>query len=195
MVGPAVLAGTSKSNELDRRTFPNQDVDIKNENSRLANRSDASPSEKPPPEKAKVAPLAEGNDSQKNTGASKSNVSISEYPNIPGNAMALADSIASMDRVEACQTMSAWLDELRVGLPIAPFTTIEAEAASWAALATPVELEIYTTEALSRLEATPLGLKARKRVFLALWQTFIDQDRRAFVKKVDPYGLFAREAR
>jgi len=80
--------------------------------------------------------------------------------------------------------MSVALDELGAGLPIAPFDKVETEAESWAGLASPNELQAYLMATLQQLDGRPLGLTARKRLILALWETFDNRDKVAFINRV-----------
>jgi hypothetical protein len=48
-------------------------------------------------------------------------------------------------------------------------------------------LQAYACAALTRLDrAEALGQATRKRLFAAIWRSFSDQDRAAFLAKVDP---------
>lgn len=83
------------------------------------------------------------------------------------------------------------LDEVRAGDP--PYDAlgdIRGAAEWWADFANPAELQLYFASAAKRLENQALGIKSRKRMFAALWLSFSDQDRRAFLARVDPDGMF-----
>ena len=57
-------------------------------------------------------------------------------------------------------------------------------------VANAAELECYVASALNRLENQALGIKARKRMFTALWLAFTDDERRAFLARLDADGTF-----
>ncbi|MCA1775207.1 MAG: hypothetical protein LC676_06250 [Loktanella sp.] len=70
------------------------------------------------------------------------------------------------------------------------WSDVRADADEWAFLANAAELECYIASALKRLENQALGINARKRTFAALWIAFTDDERRAFLARVDADGTF-----
>ena len=74
------------------------------------------------------------------------------------------------------------LDVTGAGFPELPaFGDIREQAELWADCASHTELECYVVSGLRRLGRVPLALGQRKRIFGAIWITFSDDDRRAFV--------------
>jgi hypothetical protein len=81
------------------------------------------------------------------------------------------------------------LDVTGANFPELPgFGGIRGQAELWADCANHLELECYTVAGLRRLGRVPLALPQRKRLFRALWLSFSDDDRRAFLTRVDPEG-------
>lgn len=96
---------------------------------------------------------------------------------------------------DAGQILAFALEELFVGAPLSCLQeTLQADAAFWADCAAPPALHAYFAATLKQLGATALGEKARKRLFLTLWDGLSDADRLAFLRKVDPDGAFVRKA-
>jgi len=91
---------------------------------------------------------------------------------------------------DAGPIMAALLDENRVTAPEISdsyFRDLRQEAEDWADWADPSVLQAYACAALTRLDrAEALGQATRKRLFAAIWRSFSDQDRAAFLAKVDP---------
>ena len=104
----------------------------------------------------------------------------------------LAVAIADCDASDACQIMAAALDDLGAGQPDVSIlqSTLRQDAASWADWASPPELETVVAAGLRKIGKTALGIKARKRLIVALWESLTDADRRAFLQGVDPSGKF-----
>lgn len=74
------------------------------------------------------------------------------------------------------------LDLTGAGFPqILGFSDIRGQAELWADCANHLELEVYTVAGLRRLGRVPLARRQRKRLFLALWDTFSEEDREAFL--------------
>jgi hypothetical protein len=95
--------------------------------------------------------------------------------------MALAD----MDQEDAAQICVAVLDEAAAGMPgFDPWGDIRADAAFWADIAHPAELETYANTALRKLGQHSLGKQMRKRLFKDLWRSFSDDQRATFLKRV-----------
>lgn len=112
-------------------------------------------------------------------------------------AVDLCLAIASCDQRTAMQIMSAALEDLLAGSPDpAPdwLEGIRRDAEWWADLAAPHELEAYTAAGLRAIERTAFCERARKRLFLSLWETMTPADRQAFVGRVDPAGKFRGKA-
>ena len=99
---------------------------------------------------------------------------------------------ARIDRRTTAETLAAAIEEIGAGMPdaLAFMDAIRADADFWADTATPVELEAFTAAGLRAIERTGFGLKARKRIFAALWETLDADDRRAFLARVDPAGKY-----
>ena len=107
-------------------------------------------------------------------------------------AEALCFAIAQCHPDDAAQIMAAALDDLAAGDPPMrdPFGSLREDAAFWADCANPAELEAYFASALKRLGNRAIGIRARKRLFAALWQSFDTADRMAFLRRVDAEGRF-----
>ena len=76
------------------------------------------------------------------------------------------------------------LDVTGAGFPELPgYGDLREQAELWADCANHIELEVYTVAGLRRLGRVPLALAQRKRLFGALWITFSEDDRRAFLAK------------
>ncbi|MBA3325753.1 MAG: hypothetical protein H0T41_11005 [Rhodobacteraceae bacterium] len=110
-------------------------------------------------------------------------------------ARLLAGAIAVCDPADAVVIMAAALDDLSAGQPdVDLWSGIREQAADWAGFAHPLELEAYFAAALQRLGRTPLGIAARKRLIVALWTALGPDDRRNFLARVDPDGVFRSAA-
>lgn len=72
----------------------------------------------------------------------------------------------------------------------AQFADMQYDAAWWADLACPRELETYVGAGLRAIERKTFAPAARKRLLVALWAAMDQDDRRAFLKRVDPEGQF-----
>jgi hypothetical protein len=109
------------------------------------------------------------------------------------SAAALCAAIGECHPDDAVQVLAAALDDLGAGDPPMrdPFGNLRADASFWADCAHPVELEAYFASALHRLGNRALGIKARKRLFVAFWHSFPIADRQAFLSRVDAHGQFA----
>lgn len=93
------------------------------------------------------------------------------------------------------QALCGALDTICAGVPDVPFPeSSRADAEFWADCATPIELECYLAAALRRIEGTAFAPRARKRLFVALWESMDAQDRIKFLSRVDPDGTFTRGA-
>ena len=95
--------------------------------------------------------------------------------------MALND----LDPQDAAQICVAALDEAAAGMPcFDPWGDIRADAAFWADVAHPAELEIYAAVAMKKLGQRSLGKQMRKRLFKGLWRSFTEAERAAFLGHV-----------
>lgn len=104
----------------------------------------------------------------------------------------LVAAIAQVPSRHSCTIMAAALDDLGAGMPDFDhyFGGLREDAAFWADIATPPELEAYAGAALRRIARVPFALAARKRLIVMLWETMPDADQRAFLSAVDPDGKF-----
>jgi len=76
-----------------------------------------------------------------------------EYRSRAIAATALGHAIANCHPEDACALMEAALDDLRAGMPIAPFGGIMDQARFWADMATRNERKAYTLACFDRLSA------------------------------------------
>lgn len=92
--------------------------------------------------------------------------------------------------------MTAALIDLSAGMPDGPdfMGRIREDARWWSSLASPVELVEYMAAALRELGHKALCLTHRKQLFAALWGSFTETDRQAFLYRVDRDGAFRRKA-
>lgn len=79
-------------------------------------------------------------------------------------AARLMAAIAGCHPQDRPAPLAAALETLAAGPPGIPFLDLREEAADWAALATPQELEAYLSACGDRLERTPLAAAARGRI-------------------------------
>lgn len=86
------------------------------------------------------------------------------------------------------------LEGSSAGAPMPPLEDAREDARWWAELASPHEIEAYLSACLRAVGARPVAMRARKRVFAALWETMPEDDRRAFIRRVDPQGRFHKGA-
>ena len=92
--------------------------------------------------------------------------------NAPGGRQALGEAL--------CAT----LETVAGGAPqYDAFGDMRSDAAFWADIATPMELEVYGAAALKRIERATFAPAARKRIFNALWQSFTDEERKRFLAR------------
>ncbi|MCA1775539.1 MAG: hypothetical protein LC676_08015 [Loktanella sp.] len=90
--------------------------------------------------------------------------------------------LMNLDEQDAATICSTFLDEFGAGFPrLDWWGDAREEAAEWAYRANSGELEAYFTSALRRLENQALGLKARKRMIAALFQSLSAADQAAFL--------------
>jgi hypothetical protein len=107
-------------------------------------------------------------------------------------ARALCFAIGGCHPDDARQILCAAIDDLSAGDPpcLDPFGNLRADAEFWADCAHPRELEAYFSSALKRLGNRALGITARKRLFVIVWQSLPLADRKAFLARVDAQGQF-----
>lgn len=104
----------------------------------------------------------------------------------------LVAAIAAVRPRHSCTIMAAAMEDIGAGMPEfnAFWHDLREEAAFWADIATPPELEAYAGAALRRIARVPFAPAARKRLFVMLWETMQEADKRAFLGAVDPDGKF-----
>lgn len=87
---------------------------------------------------------------------------------------------------DAAAICVAYLETVETGGPLMgdPFGLVAGDARLWAASAPPHELVAYTLAGLERLPRSHLSTGTRKTAFKAIWRSFNDQDRAAFLKAV-----------
>ena len=82
------------------------------------------------------------------------------------------------------EALCAALDTVGGGAPVYGVTgDMREDAALWAELATPLELEAYAAQALHRITRTTFALRARKRLFWQLWESMSTEDRASFLRR------------
>jgi hypothetical protein len=108
----------------------------------------------------------------------------------------LIAALDDCDPRDAAAICCAWLDARAAGMPELAdhLAGLREQAAFWADCATPEEAEAHLLALLPRVGRTGYGLGARKRLFAALWDTLPEADRRGFVARVDPEGVFRAAA-
>lgn len=100
-------------------------------------------------------------------------------------------ALESLDPQDAAAICATVLDEIAAGdPPHDAFGDIRESAEWWADFANPAELQCYFASALKRLGSQALGIRARKRLFAALWTSFSLPDRKSFLARVDADGHF-----
>ena len=98
------------------------------------------------------------------------------------NAEQLCHALAEAHCEDAAAICAAFMDDMLTTVPgLSPFGDLRADAAFWADCAQPPELEAYFCAALKRLGGSVLGIQARKRLFKALWSSFSQAERLAFL--------------
>ena len=107
-------------------------------------------------------------------------------------ALHVLDGLAPAERSAVAAFV---LDGTGAGFPELPgFGDVRDQAETWGDCANHLELECYTVAGLRRLGRVPLARDQRKRLFAALWETFADGDRIAFLGRVDGSGRFRGKA-
>ncbi len=109
-------------------------------------------------------------------------------------AESLCYAIGECDLTDALAICTAFLEEHSTNGPeLTPLLDMTvADARWWADIAPPHELVAYGMAALDRLRVTPLGLNTRKKLFVALWESFPEEDRLRFAQRIDPEGMVIR---
>lgn len=91
------------------------------------------------------------------------------------------------------EALCAALDTVGAGAPrYEAFGDMRESARWWADCASPVEIELYMAAALRRasdLNRSSMAVRARKRVFMDLWNALSAEDQAAFLAKVKPPAL------
>lgn len=111
-------------------------------------------------------------------------------------ATALANAIAFAHPDDARQLLTAALIDLSAGMPEGPnlIGEVREDARWWSGMATPTELLEYMAAALRELGQKALCRTQRKQLFAVLWDSFPQEDRIAFLSRVDQDGTFRRAA-
>lgn len=103
----------------------------------------------------------------------------------------LLGAIRLAPKDEANQVMACILEERRAGGPVhTAWGDIREDADWWADVATPQEIEAVVAAGLRRIDRALFAQAARKRLFVALWDSMPQADRRAFLRRVDPQAKF-----
>lgn len=101
-------------------------------------------------------------------------------------AQQLCDAIADCHNEDAMQILSAALEDFETTGPFVSLLDIREDAIFWADCASPRELEVYFAAILRLLGKRDFALKARKRLFISLWESLTDTDRQSILSKVNP---------
>lgn len=97
------------------------------------------------------------------------------------------------DMPDVSDLLAGWLDHNGAGSPdSALFGALREDAAFWADIATPKELEAYVAAGLSRIERRNFAQVTLKRIFVSIWEVMSESDRRRFLSRVDPDGVFRK---
>jgi hypothetical protein len=101
-------------------------------------------------------------------------------------ADALCYALGECHPYDAAAICAAYLETAETGGPLMgdPFGMVAGDARLWAVSAPPHELVAYTLAGLERLPRSHLGTRTRKTAFKAIWRSFTDQERAAFLKVV-----------
>lgn len=110
------------------------------------------------------------------------------------SAQLLCDAIANCVPCDAAQILSAALEDIETDGPMVSLNDLRSDAKFWADCASPRELEVYLWAVLRVLDQRAFASTARKRIFVSLWDSFTDDDRAAFLSRVDPDSKFIRRA-
>jgi len=101
-------------------------------------------------------------------------------------AHSLAHALRECHPDDAAAICVAFLETVETGGPVLgnPFGMLVDDARLWAVVAPLHELTAYTLAGLEALPKAHLSKPARKRVFKALWWSFSDRERAAFIAVV-----------
>lgn len=104
----------------------------------------------------------------------------------------LAFALGECHPEDAAALCVAFLETHETGGPTLgdPFGMVAGDARLWAEAAPLHEVTAFTLAGLERLPKAHLSVAARKRAFVALWEGFNAEDRRAFLSHVDADGRF-----
>lgn len=123
-------------------------------------------------------------------------VEFAKFARQRAQAEALAGMVTTCPREIVVPICAAAIDHLGAGMPEAEnmFSDLREDAAFWAETASPHELREYLAAALKSLtdqgyEAT-MVVAPRKRLLVALWNSLSEIDKRKFLDRVDPKGVF-----
>ena len=107
-------------------------------------------------------------------------------------ATTLALALGEAHPADASAIAAAYLHAMQTDGPTMgdPFGMVASDARFWADCAPPHELAAYGLAALEKLRGSALGIGQRKRLFAALWASFSEADRVAFLRRVDADGRF-----
>lgn len=99
---------------------------------------------------------------------------------------ALCFALAQSHPNDAAEICTAYLETAETGGTLLgdPFGMVAGDARLWATSAPPHEQVAYTLAGLERLPKSHLSTGMRKTAFKAIWHSFTDQDRAAFLKAV-----------
>ena len=112
------------------------------------------------------------------------------------SAQALAALMQTAPREIVVPFCVSALDHLGAGMPEADSWArdLREDAAFWAETANPAERREYLSAALRVMaetdEAASMALAPRKRMFVALWDSLPEPEKRRFLARVDPKGVF-----
>lgn len=83
------------------------------------------------------------------------------------------------------EALCAALDTVAGGAPRYDlFSNMREDAAFWADVATPAELEVYIAAALHRIPRVTFAERARKRLLWSLWESMPETAKRGFLARV-----------
>ena len=105
-------------------------------------------------------------------------------------ANSLAYALGECHPDDAAAICAAFLETVETGGPMLgdPFGITASDARLWAAAAPPHELVAFTLAGLERLPKAHLSSPARKTCFKAIWRSFSDIERAAFIAAVTKKG-------
>ena len=97
------------------------------------------------------------------------------------NSLALCINECHPD--DACQIMTAALQDMTASAFEGVFDTINEETAAWVAEAPDYELQAYVSAGAERLAKRAVGVTARKRLIAVLWNGLDPRDKDAFLAR------------